>query len=49
MCIILKERIWFSSDFLSRQKTDDSKPHEIIPTSFTLKSLSCEHFYQLTT
>ena len=34
------------SDFLSRQKTDDSNPHEIIPISFTLKSLSCEHFYQ---
>ena len=34
------------SDFLSRQKNDDSDPHEIIPISFTLKSLSCEHFYQ---
>ena len=35
------------SDFLSRQKTDNSNPCEIIPISFTLKSLSCEHFYQL--
>ena len=35
------------SDFLSRQKTDNSNPHEIIPISFTLKSLSCEHFYQI--
>ena len=34
------------SDFLSRQKNDDSNPHEIIPISFTLKNLSCEHFYQ---
>ena len=34
------------SDFLSRQKTDNSNPHEIIPISFTLKSLSCKHFYQ---
>ena len=34
------------SDFLSRQKTDDSNPHEIIPISFTLKCLSHEHFYQ---
>ena len=34
------------SDFLSRQKTDDSNPHEIIPISFTLKYLSHEHFYQ---
>ena len=35
------------NDFLSRQKTDDSNPCEIIPISFTLKNLSCEHFYQL--
>ena len=35
------------SDFLSRQKTDNSNPHKIIPISFTLKSLSCEHFYQI--
>ena len=34
------------SDFLSRQKTDDSNPHKLIPISFTLKSLSHEHFYQ---
>ena len=34
------------SDFLSRQKTDNSNPHKIIPISFTLKSLSHEHFYQ---
>ena len=27
------------SDFLSRQQTDDSNPHEIIPISFTLKNL----------
>ena len=33
------------SIFLSKQKTDDSKPHEIIPVSFTLKSLACNHFY----
>ena len=34
------------SDFLSRQKMDDSNPHEIIPISCTLKSLECNHFYQ---
>ena len=33
------------SDFLSRQKTNDSYPHEIILISFTLKSLACGHFY----
>ena len=35
------------SDFLSRQKMDDSNPHEIIPTSLTLKSLANNHFYQI--
>ena len=34
------------SDFLSRQKNDNSKPCEIIPISFTLKSLPHEHFYR---
>ena len=34
------------SDFLSRQKNNDSNPCEIIPISFTLKSLTYEHFYQ---
>ena len=33
------------SDFLSRQKNDNSNPCEIIPISFTLKSLAHEHFY----
>ena len=35
------------SDFLSRQKTDDSNPCEIIPISFTLKSLAGNQFYQI--
>ena len=35
------------SDFLSRQKTDDSNPHEIIPISFTLKSLVGNQIYQI--
>ena len=34
-----------SSDFLSRQKTDENDPHEIIPISFTLKSQLGNHFY----
>ena len=34
------------SDFLARQKTDDSNPHEIIPISFTLKNVAHNHFYQ---
>ena len=34
------------SEFLSRKKMDDSNPHEIIPISFTLKSLAHNCFYQ---
>ena len=33
------------SDFLSRQKMDDSNPHKIIPISFTLRSQVDNHFY----
>ena len=32
--------------FYPYKKTDKSNPHEIIPISFILKNLSCEHFYQ---
>ena len=35
------------SDFLSRQKTDDSNSHEIIPISFTLRRQVGNHFYQI--
>ena len=35
------------SDFLSRQKTDESSPHEIIPISFTPKILVGNQFYQI--
>ena len=33
------------SDFLSRQKTNDSNPHQLFPISFTLKSQVDNHFY----
>ena len=33
------------SDFLSRQKTDDSNPHKLIPISFTLRNQIDDHFY----
>ena len=33
------------SDFLSRQKMDDSNPHELIPISFTLSDQTDNHFY----
>ena len=35
------------SDFLSRQKMDESNPHKLIPISFTLKSQEDNHFYQI--
>ena len=35
------------SDFLSQQKMDNSNPHEIIPISFSLKSLAGNHFYRI--
>ena len=35
------------SDFLSRQKTDDSNPHEIIPISCSLRGVLCENYYRL--
>ena len=35
------------SDFLSRQKTDDSNPHELIPISFTLRDKTDDHFYRI--
>ena len=33
------------SDFLSRQKKDDSNPNELIPISFTLRDQTDDHFY----
>ena len=35
------------SDFLSRQKIDDSNSHKIIPLSFTLRSQVGNHFYRI--
>ena len=35
------------SNFLSRQKTDDSNPHEIIPISFSLRRVLHENYYKL--
>ena len=33
-------------DFLSRQKTDDSNPHKLIPISFMLRDQTDDHFYE---
>ena len=35
------------SDFLSRQKTDDSNPHKLIPILFMLRNQVDNHFYQI--
>ena len=35
------------SDFLSRQKTDDSNPHELIPISFMLRNQIEDYLYQI--
>ena len=35
------------SDFLSRQKLDDSNPHELIPISFSLRDQVSDYFYHI--
>ena len=43
----IKGKAMVLNHFLSRQKTDDSNPHELIPISFTLRSQVDNHFYQI--
>ena len=33
------------SDFLSRQRTDNSNPHEIVPISFDLQAILKDRYY----
>ena len=35
------------SDFLFRQRHDDSNPHEIIPISFNMQSILQSRYYNL--
>ena len=35
------------SDFLSRQKHDDSTPHEIIPISFSMHNMLYVKYYSI--
>ena len=37
------------SDFLSRQKHNDSNPHDIIPISYNLCNILLERYYNLRT
>ena len=41
----IKAKDMVLSDFLSRQKTDNSNPHELIPISFMLRDQTDNHFY----
>ena len=43
----IKRKDMILSDFLSRQKIDDSNPHEIIPISFTMREVLQERYYNL--
>ena len=35
------------SNFLSRQRTDDSNPHELIPISFSFRDQVSDYFYRI--
>ena len=43
----IKGKVMVLSDFLSRQKTDTSNPHEIISISFNLRQVLHEIYYRL--
>ena len=43
----IKRKDMVLSNFLTRQKMDDSNPHELIPISFSLKSQVSDHFYHI--
>ena len=41
----IKEKDMVLSNFLSRQKSDDSNPHELIPISFSIRDQESDYFY----
>ena len=43
----MKGKVMILSDFLSRQETDKSDPHEIIPTSFDMKAILNDRYYNV--
>ena len=43
----IKGKDMILSDFLSRQKRDDSNPHEIIPISFNMQSILQSRYYNI--
>ena len=45
----MKGKDMMLSDFLSRQETDKSDPHEIIPISFDMKAILNDRYYNVET
>ena len=43
----IKGKDMILSDFLSRQKHDDSNPHEIIPISFNMQNILQPRYYNI--
>ena len=43
----MKGKDMILSDFLSRQRTDDSNPHEIIATSFDMQAILRDRYYNV--
>ena len=43
----MKRKDMILSDFLSRQKNDDSNPHEIIPISFNMCKILDDNYYNI--
>ena len=40
----IKGKVMILSDYLSRQKFDDSKPHEVIPISFNMQNILYDRY-----
>ena len=43
----MKEKDIILSDFLSRQRNDDSNPNEIIPISFNMRNILHDRYYNI--
>ena len=43
----MKGKDMLLSDFLSRQKHDDSNPHEVIPISFNMYNTLYKNYYSI--
>ena len=43
----MKGKNMILSEFLSRQRMDDSNPHEIIPMSFNMQAILKDRYYKV--